>query len=220
MFMKQDIWRIYFQTCIKNGFNVPESADHHSAGQSIPSLCASAVEWQVFWGEGLLMGTEGGWGRVMSCCNNKQILMIYYKSAAEASAWGDWGGWQLLTHTPRKCLADDVCALQIINHWTRTHTHTHTQAHTLLQKHAFNTRTQVYRPTCTHVRPHTCSLLLMPPLLWQGTNQSRVQKFKGVRDCLVRFSLCYWSHFTGIIAKLSHKPRDSDGLKVDDWERR
>lgn len=30
----------------------------------------------------------------------------------------------------------------------------------------------------------------------------------------------YWSHFTGIIANLSHKPWDGDGLKVDDWERR
>lgn len=221
MFMKQDIWRIYFQTCIRNGFNVPESADHHSAEVSVARLVRASplyvpLQWsgKFLGGRGCLWELRGG--RVMSCCNNKQILMIYYKSAAEASAWGDWGGWQLLTHTPRKCLADDVCALQIINHWARTHT----QAHTLLQKHAFNTRTQVYRPTYTHVRPHTCSLLLMPPLLWQGTNQSRVQKFKGVRDCLVRFSLCYWSHFTGIIAKLSHKPRDSDGLKVDDWERR
>lgn len=28
----------------------------------------------------------------MSCCNNKEILMIYYKSAAEASARGDGRG--------------------------------------------------------------------------------------------------------------------------------
>lgn len=30
MFMKQDIWDIYFQTHVRNGFNVPEPADHHS----------------------------------------------------------------------------------------------------------------------------------------------------------------------------------------------
>lgn len=164
------------------------------------------------------MGTEGG-GRVMSCCNNKQILMIYYKSAAEASAWGDWGGWQLLTHTPRKCLADDVCVLQIINHWADTHIHTQT-SHFYKNMLSTHVRRCTGPHTRTHVRPHTCFLSLMSPLLWQGTNQSWVQKFKGVRDCLVRFSLCYWSHFTGIIAKLSHKPRDGDGLKVDDWERR
>lgn len=136
MIVKQDIWCIYFQTCIGNGFNAPEPADHHSvciswsrqAGQSISSLCTSAVGWQVLEGRGRLWGTEGaggGWGGVMSCCNNKQILMIYYKSAAEASAWGDWGGWQLLTHTPRKCLADDVCALRIINHWAHTLAYAH-----------------------------------------------------------------------------------------------
>lgn len=168
------------------------------------------------------MGDWGRWGRVMSCCNNKQILMIYYKSADEASAWGDWGGWQLLTHTPRKCLADDVCALQIINHWAHTHLRKHTHKSDFYETHAFNTRMQVrgHARTHTHVWSHTCFLSLMSPVLWQGTNQSWVQKFKGVRDCLVRFSLCYWSHFTGIIAKLSHKPRDGDGLKVDDWERR
>lgn len=175
-------------------------------------------------GRGVGYGGLREGGRVMSCCNNKQILMIYYKSADEASAWGDWGGWQLLTHTPRKCLADDVCALQIINHWAHTHTPTQTHTHKsdFYKTHAFNTRMQVHghAHTHTHIWSHTCFLSLMSPVLWQGTNQSWVQKFKGVRDCLVRFSLCYWSHFTGIIAKLSHKPRDGDGLKVDDWERR
>lgn len=74
MIVEQDIWCIYFQTCIGNGFNVPEPADHHSvcisrsrqAGQSISSLCASAVGWQVLEGRGRLWGTEGagglGWG--------------------------------------------------------------------------------------------------------------------------------------------------------------
>lgn len=51
MFMKQDIWCVYFQTRVRNGFNVPEPADHHSVcvyvsvaelvGES--PLCASAV---------------------------------------------------------------------------------------------------------------------------------------------------------------------------------
>lgn len=149
----------------------------------------------------------------MSCCNNKQILMIYYKSAAEASAWGDWVGGMTApdSHTSQMPCWWCVC----------TSDHQSLSMHTLLQKHAFTTCTQVYRPPHTHTLWwHTCSLLLMSPLLWQGTNQSRVHKFKGVRDCLVCFSLCYWSHFTGIIAKLSHKPRDGNGLKVDDWERR
>lgn len=76
--------------------------------------------------------------------------MIYYKSADEASAWGDWGGWQLLTHTPRKCLADDVCALQIINHWAHTHTHTYANTHTsqTFTKHMLSTH--VCRCTGTH----------------------------------------------------------------------
>lgn len=105
---------------------------------------------------------------------------------------------------------------------THTPTQTHTHKSDFYETHAFNTRMQVHGHARTHtlVWSHTCFLSLMSPVLWQGTNQSWVQKFKGVRDCLVRFSLCYWSHFTGIIAKLSHKPRDGDGLKVDDWERR
>lgn len=31
MFMKQDIWRVDFQACIRSERNVPELADHHSA---------------------------------------------------------------------------------------------------------------------------------------------------------------------------------------------
>lgn len=108
------------------------------------------------------MGDWGRWGRVMSCCNNKQILMIYYKSADEASAWGDWGGWQLLTHTPRKCLADDVCALQIINHWAHTHLRKHTHKSDFYETHAFNTRMQVrgHARTHTHTRMVTHMFLV------------------------------------------------------------
>jgi len=51
MFMKQDIWDIYFQTRVRNGFNVPEPADHHSAC-IVLSQCVSAMVWQVFGGEG------------------------------------------------------------------------------------------------------------------------------------------------------------------------
>lgn len=132
----------------------PSSCSHQycQSGQIISSLCVFAVGWQVFflWGGRAAYGNCGvgmvGDGGVMSCCNNKQILMIYYKSAAEASAWGDWGGWQLLTHTPHKCLADDVCVLQIINHWVLTHTHAHTFAKNMLSTHVRR---------CTGSRTHT-----------------------------------------------------------------
>lgn len=110
-----------------------------------------------------------------------------------------------------------VCASDHQSLSTSTHMHRdHTFTKTCFQ----HTYTGAHTHTHICVWPHTCVLSLMSPLPWQGTNQSWVQKFKGVKDCLVCFSLCYWSHFTGIIAKLSRKPRDGAGLKVDDWERR
>lgn len=158
--MKQDIWCVCSPTCIRDGFIVPESTDHHPALVSVASLVRSSplyecLRWVgkffVFFfceGRGCLWELRGGdGGGVMSCCNNKQILMIYYKSAAEASAWGDWGVWQLLTHTPRKCLADDVCVPQIINHWVLSHTHTHTFAKNMLSTHVRR---------CRGSRTHTC----------------------------------------------------------------
>lgn len=65
MVLKQDIWGTYSQTRVRNGFNVSEPADRHSArmsrwpGQTIISLClCSGVA--SFQGEGPVMGTEGG----------------------------------------------------------------------------------------------------------------------------------------------------------------
>lgn len=72
MSMKQDIWSIYFQTRIKNGFNVPEPADpplfvHKSVSpgrsECLPSVRLCSGVASVLGGEeGLLMGTEGGGG--------------------------------------------------------------------------------------------------------------------------------------------------------------
>lgn len=159
MFMKQDIWDIYFQTRVRNGFNVPEPADHHFACIVSISACLCGGVVSFWGGEG---AGYGDWerGRVMSCCNNKQILMIYYKSAARASAWGDWGGWQLLTHTPHKCLADDVCVFQIINHRVHTRTHTHKSRHHTFTKTCFSTHTQVHKHKIILVWSHVCCFVL------------------------------------------------------------
>ncbi len=119
-------------------------------------LCVPLQWCGKFLGGGAAYG-DWGRGRVMGCRNNKQILMIYYKSAAEASAWEteeDDSSW--LTHLANALLMMCVRFRSSITKHTQTHTLTHTRTDiTVLQKHAFNTRTQVHRPTHTRVCGHT-----------------------------------------------------------------
>lgn len=60
--MKQDIWDIYFQTRVRNGFNAPEPADHHFAPGAASSLrlCRGVATLERGGVGRSVMGTEEG----------------------------------------------------------------------------------------------------------------------------------------------------------------